>query len=160
QRPGAGGVERTRRPALPGVVHDRQDPRPPLRRPGRPDMKPIAIVVQRCHPNLAAGAEALAWQYALLLRSAYAVDVLTTTALDYGTWENELKPGQEVRDGVTVRRFPVTVSRSPYWQRLCGRLHDDYRVWCCQEGKLLGPRAGAWGVALQEEFIRHQGPYS
>src|SRR5262249_41834457 len=28
------------------------------------------------------------------------------------------------------------------------------------EGRLLGPRCGAWTVALQEEFIRHQGPHS
>src|SRR5205807_978452 len=63
-------------------------------------------------------------------------------------------------DGVTVQRFPVTVGRSAYWHRLHERLRNDHHVWCRQEGKLLGPRHGPWSLTLQEEFIRHQGPYS
>ena len=35
------------------------------------------------------------------------VEVLTTCARDYVTWRNELPPGAETINGVTVRRFPV-----------------------------------------------------
>jgi glycosyltransferase involved in cell wall biosynthesis len=123
-------------------------------------MKRIAIVVHRCHESIAAGSEALAWQYARLLNSTYAVDVLTTTAVDYVSWANVLPAGLERRQGITVRRFPVTVGRSGYWHGLHQRLREDYNVFARPEGRLLGPQCGAWTVALQEEFIRHQGPHS
>ena len=67
----------------------------------------IAIVVPRCHERLVGGAEALAWQYAQLLSTEYAVDVLTSTAFDYMRWDNDLKAGVEQRDGITIRRFHV-----------------------------------------------------
>jgi glycosyltransferase involved in cell wall biosynthesis len=123
-------------------------------------MKRIAIVVHRCHEAIAAGSEALAWQYAQLLSPACAVDVLTTTAVDYTTWADVLPAGVERRQGVNVRRFPVTLGRSAYWHHLHKRLREDYELFARPEGRLLGPRCGAWTVALQEEFIRHQGPYS
>lgn len=120
----------------------------------------LAIVVQRCHPSIAAGSEALAWEYARLLRGDYAVDVLTTTALDYVTWANELPAGVEEHEGITVRRFPVTLGRSTYWHHLHQRLVDDYQLFARQQDKLLGPCCGPWGLGLQDEFIRQQGPYS
>ena len=70
-------------------------------------MRRVAIVVQRCHEALVGGAESLAWQYATLLADSYDVEVLTTTASDYVTWANDLPEGEELRDGVTIRRFPV-----------------------------------------------------
>src|SRR5262245_8610564 len=123
-------------------------------------MNKLAIIVHRCHESIAAGSEALAWQYAQLLRDAYEVEVLTTTAMDYVTWANVLPAGVERRDGVTLRRFPVPIGRSGYWHQLHLRLKEDYNLWVRQEGRLLGPHCGVWSVALQEEFLRHQGPYS
>jgi glycosyltransferase involved in cell wall biosynthesis len=40
--------------------------------------------------------------------------VLTTCARDYVTWKNELPPGEEQVDGVTVRRFRVDHERHPH----------------------------------------------
>jgi hypothetical protein len=65
----------------------------------------LAVVVQRCHESIVGGSEALAWQYANLLKSHYNVEILTSTALDYRTWASELPTGSEIRDGVTIRRF-------------------------------------------------------
>ena len=53
-------------------------------------MKRVAIVVQRCHPDVVGGSETLAWHYATLLRETYEVDVLTTTAIDTNEWANTL----------------------------------------------------------------------
>jgi glycosyltransferase involved in cell wall biosynthesis len=112
-------------------------------------MSKVAIVVQRCHESITGGSEALAWQYACLLRAAYDVEILTTTAVDYATWADALAPGSEVCQGVTLHRFPVTTGRSPYWLELHRRLLRDFH-----SGGL------AWSIAREEEFIRHQGPYS
>jgi len=78
-----------------------------------------------------------------------------------------LPAGLERRQGVNVRRFPVTIGRSGYWHHLHQRLQEDHRLFAetGESGRtgtpnLLGPRCGAWTVALQEEFIRHQGPHS
>ena len=72
-------------------------------------MSRIGIVVQRCHESVVGGAEALAWQYASLLKDDYEVDVLTTTAVDAAYWANALPEGVEMRDGITIRRFHVDI---------------------------------------------------
>jgi hypothetical protein len=41
------------------------------------------------------------------------VEVLTTCARDYVTWENELRAGVESINGLPVRRFPVAHPRTP-----------------------------------------------
>ena len=123
-------------------------------------MKKVAIVVQRYHDSIAGGSEALAWQYAVLLGTAYDVDILTTTALDYITWANVLPVGLEKRQGITIHRFPVTIGRSPYWHQLHERLRRDYADVTQGGGRTRRAQRGHWGIGLQEECIRHQGPYS
>lgn len=122
-------------------------------------MKRIALVVQRCHESIVGGSEALAWQYATLLSPQYSVDVLTTTALDYITWADALPSGCEAKqNSIRICRFPVTIARSQYWsglhERLLKEFHSPKHHW------LENSRRIAWTIALQEEFIRHQGPYS
>lgn len=117
-------------------------------------MKRVAIVVPRCHQKLVGGAEAHAWQYATLLAGDYAVDVLTTTASDYVTWANDLPEGIEHRDGVAIRRFRVAHGRSGYFHDLHRRLLAHFSAHADAE-----PAARVrWPEALQEEFIRAQGP--
>lgn len=121
-------------------------------------MKRVALVVQRCHESIVGGSEALAWQYATLLRAQFEVDILTTTAIDYITWANDLPSGCEQREGVQIHRFPVTITRTnPYWHRLHERLlHEFHSVranWTEDQPRI------PWTTALQEEFVLHQGPY-
>ncbi len=110
-------------------------------------MKRIAIVVQRCHETVVGGSEALAWQYARLLSLRFAVDVLTSTSTDHTNWHNTLPPGREDRVGIAIQRFPVVVTREPYWDALYQRLVDEAET------------IDAWREGLQDEFIRSQGPY-
>ena len=121
-------------------------------------MSRVAIVVQRCHQDVVGGSEALAWHYAQLLSNAYQVDVLTTTALDTSVWANTLPAGTETRDGVRIVRFPVTIGRSPYWASLHTRLMEEFGPFVPTRNQDV-PQLH-WTVALQEELIRHQGPYS
>jgi glycosyltransferase involved in cell wall biosynthesis len=122
-------------------------------------MKKVAIVVQRCHESVVGGSESLAWHYATLLRSSYAVDVLTTTAVDISDWANSLPEGIETRDGIRIHRFAVTLGRTPYWGKLLERLFRDFQRFAVGR-HADGTRHLPWTIALQEEFIRTQGPYS
>ncbi len=72
----------------------------------------IAIVVQRYGADLSGGAELHARYIAEHLSRHIQVDILTTCARDYITWRNEFSPGQEIVDGITVRRFPVVKERA------------------------------------------------
>lgn len=121
-------------------------------------MTRVAIVVQRCHEDIVGGSETLAWHYAQLLSNAYEVDVLTTTAIDTSQWANALPEGAETKDSVRIVRFPVTIGRDVYWSGLLDRLVEEF-------GPLVPTRNQEvpqlrWTIALQEDFIRHQGPYS
>lgn len=110
----------------------------------------VAIVVQRCHESVLGGSEALAWHYVRLLEDIASVEVLTSTAVDYESWKNDLPAGEEIRDGTLIRRFPVASERTKYFHELHGFLAGDL-----QESRLLD----RWRPALQEEFIRKQGPW-
>ena len=123
-------------------------------------MKKVAIVVQRCHESIVGGSESLAWQYATLIKDAYEVDVLTTTAIHISDWANVLPEGLEPKDGVNIRRFLVTIGRSKYWGNLHDRLKADYPYRALGKSHKSNGRYLKWSLSLQEEFIRTQGPYS
>lgn len=124
-------------------------------------MSRVAIVVHRCHESIVGGSEFLAWKYATLLKDRYEVDVLTTTALNISDWANVLPEGIEENQGVRINRFRVTQGRNPYWGRLYERLVRDYRSHFMRRRRGLGPsRYLLWNACMQEEFIKHQGPYS
>lgn len=115
-------------------------------------MKRIAIVVQRCHESVVGGAEALAWQYAQLLSTQFDVEVLTSTAVEYTTWQNVLPEGRSEREGIAIRRFHVDITRGAYWEQLYGRMADEASA-------LRSGHATRWREAMQDEFVRFQGPY-
>ena len=72
----------------------------------------LAVVVQRYGADISGGAELHARYIAERLARHAEVDVLTTCAKDYISWKNELPPGDDLVNGVRVRRFPVTRPRS------------------------------------------------
>ena len=101
------------------------------------------MVVQRYGDGVAGGAEAHARELTRRLAAHLDVEVLTTTAQDYRTWENHFTAGIEWVDEVPVRRFPVLRTRA--W---------DF--------KLYERRAFAPDHTLDDErtFVDAQGPYS
>lgn len=118
-------------------------------------MKRLAIVVQRCHAQIAGGSEALAWHYAQLLRGQFEVEILTSCALDYRSWDNALPEGEEQREGVTIRRFATAWSRGSWFNELHRRLLHDH----AREVERGGGAALNWRAPLAEQFIRAQGPW-
>lgn len=115
----------------------------------------LAIVVQRCHESVQGGSEAHAWEYVRLLRDRFDIDVLTSTALDYVTWKEELPAGLDHREGIPVRRFRIAAERSAYWHDLNRQLRADH----AELSKAGRPLCTRWRPALQEEYVRKQGPW-
>lgn len=73
--------------------------------------KKIAIINQRYGQEVNGGSELYTRQIAEHLGQFYDVEVLTSCALDYTTWENFYAPGVEIINGVQVRRFFIEHSR-------------------------------------------------
>lgn len=71
----------------------------------------IAFVVQRYGLEVNGGAELLCRQVVEHLVPEFEIEVLTTCAQDYVTWENAYPPGATTVNGIPVRRFPTTRTR-------------------------------------------------
>lgn len=106
-------------------------------------MMRLAFVVQRYGDEITGGAERLCQQVAERLAQRAAVDVLTTTALDYRTWANHFPPDTSTLRGVTVRRFHVSGLRAADFDRFSARLFAgprtlaDERRWLDKQGPLV-----------------------
>ena len=73
----------------------------------------LAFVVQRYGLEINGGAELHCRWIVEHLGKFCTVEVLTTQAYDYITWKNHYPEGEEMINGVSVRRFPVIRSRDP-----------------------------------------------
>ncbi|MGG3284302.1 glycosyltransferase family 4 protein [Paenibacillus solani] len=74
--------------------------------------KKIALVVQRYGLEVNGGSEYSCRLFAEQLKKKYDVDILTTKAIDYVTWDNHYSSDVEEINGVTVRRFGTDESRN------------------------------------------------
>ncbi len=104
--------------------------------------KKVAFVVQRYGLEVNGGAEFHCRLVAEHLSKYFDVEVLTTCAVDYGTWKNDYSEGTETLNGVLVRRFPVDYERdllkfNKFSQKIFGSSHtyEDEIEWM----KLQGP---------------------
>jgi glycosyltransferase involved in cell wall biosynthesis len=107
----------------------------------------LAIVAPRYGAEVVGGAEAAARLLGthLAARTDWSVEALTTCALDIGTWDNAYPPGDDVLDGVNVRRFPVI-----------GRRGADFDA----ATSLVVRRGRRATVEEQRAWIDMQGPVS
>lgn len=81
-------------------------------------MRRIAFVIQRYGKDVVGGSESLCRQVAEKLAGRYQIDVLTTCARDYHTWQNDYPAGESISNGVRVFRFPVDYPRRWYFAHL------------------------------------------
>ena len=71
-------------------------------------------MVQRYGEDIVGGSEAACRQFAeALTRNGHSVEVLTSCARSYVTWENSYDPGTSNVNGVLVHRLPVSEPRRP-----------------------------------------------
>jgi glycosyltransferase involved in cell wall biosynthesis len=106
----------------------------------------VAFVIHRCGVQTFGGAESLCLQLAQHLGTAWDIDVLTTCAQDYMTWENVYPEGHTYEQGVHIQRFKVDRPRDLHrFNGLSERIRFDVRQ---------------ANIALQEEWVREEGPNS
>lgn len=101
----------------------------------------VAVVVQRYGEEVVGGAELHARWIAEHLAERHDVEVLTTCALDYLTWDDEYDEGESVVRGVRVRRFKVERRRvASRFDPLTARVHlgphtdQEERAWMEEHG--------------------------
>lgn len=118
----------------------------------------IALVVQRYGEEVIGGAELHARWIAQRLAARHQVEVLTTCAVDYLTWENRYPPGTSTVGGLPVRRFEVTRRRTPEgFDELSSKVHffehgdDEERRWIEEHGPVT--------PGLVEHLRAHHGDY-
>ncbi len=90
----------------------------------------IAFIVQRYGLEVVGGAELHCRWIAEHLAEHHEVEVLSTTAREYLTWENDYPGGTTWVNGVSVRRFPVERQRQPgryeeIANKVCYSRHTD-----------------------------------
>lgn len=73
----------------------------------------VAFVVQRYGTEISGGAELHCRWIAEHMKRHFQVEVLTTRAFDYVTWENHYPQEEEVVSGIPVKRFSVDKKRDP-----------------------------------------------
>lgn len=74
----------------------------------------VAFIVQRYGEEITGGSEAHCRMVAEYMTRHWQVEVLTTCAKDYVSWQNHYPAGTEQLNGVTVRRFPVAFTRKKW----------------------------------------------
>lgn len=109
-------------------------------------MPKVAFIVQRCGVEVNGGAETHCLLVSERMSKYWDVEILTTCALDYVTWENYYPPGVTEVAGVKVRRFPVAQPRDvDKFSQLSESISS-----CLQKTSL----------AEQEAWMQAQGPWS
>lgn len=105
----------------------------------------VAYVVPRYGLEVLGGAEYGARMLAerLVSQLGYEVEVLTTCALDAGTWRDEYPPGEVAINGVHVRRFASKAGRDPGFEAF---------------SRTVLARPEAADAAAGERWIELQGP--
>lgn len=107
-------------------------------------MKRIAFVVQRYGIEVNGGAELHCRQLVEHMSSLYDVEVITTKAVDYTTWEDVYENDLDYVNGIPVHRFPVDAPR-------------NMQTFNALSESVLSLKSS---VEQEEEWMKKQGPYS
>ncbi len=118
----------------------------------------IAFVIQRYGTEILGGSEYHCRLVAERMAQRHTVDVLTTCAREYTTWENEYPEGSDRIRGVNVRRFPNARTRDLQafntlsdWIFNYEHSREDEMRWLEEQGP--------WCPALLEYLRKHQQHY-
>ncbi len=119
----------------------------------------LAFVVQRYGLEIAGGAEYHCRLVAERLVRHARVEVITTCATDYLTWQNREPEGSSELHGVTIRRFPVERPRDPerFAALTAGVFGEAART---EPGRVDAARARAASAMEAGQWLEEQGPFS
>lgn len=109
-------------------------------------MLKVALVVQRCGIEVNGGAELHSLKIAQRMVQYWEVEILTTCALDYLSWENYYQPGVTEIAGIKTRRFLVDSPRNI----------DKFN----QLSQEISYRLLELSLEEEEQWLKEQGPFS
>jgi len=104
----------------------------------------IALIVQRCGKEIVGGAENVCLNIGQRLAKYHDVDILTTCALDYVTWNNHFPEGTTKIDGFNLIRFKTDYER------------DILEFNSLSEKIFFGNHS----IENEKQWMKLQGPYS
>ncbi|MEQ9552828.1 MAG: glycosyltransferase family 4 protein [Coleofasciculus sp. G3-WIS-01] len=123
-------------------------------------MPKVAFVVQRCGLEVNGGAESLCLQIAQRMSQYWDLEILTTCALDYMTWQNYYSPGVSDVLGVKVRRFPVAKPRDiASFNRLSDNIYSRLKTVSLKEQEAWMQAQGPWSPDLINYVKAYQAEY-
>ncbi|MFN2136088.1 MAG: glycosyltransferase family 4 protein [Candidatus Promineifilaceae bacterium] len=114
----------------------------------------IAFLLARYGTSIIGGAEALGRHLAYeAVRRGWDVEVWTTCATEYVTWENMLPAGVSAENGVVVRRFPVEPWDARDFHDLNGQIAKYIDLTVSDEYRWIrsGPRSPALEAHVRSE---------
>ncbi|MEQ8969660.1 MAG: glycosyltransferase family 4 protein [Coleofasciculus sp. C1-SOL-03] len=123
-------------------------------------MPKVAFVVQRCGLEVNGGAESHCLQIAQRMSRYWDLEILTTCALDYMTWQNYYSPGVSDVLGVKVRRFPVAKPRDiASFNRLSDKIYARLKTVSLKEQEAWMQAQGPWSPDLINYVKARQDEY-
>lgn len=119
--------------------------------------KRLAFVVQRYGLEIVGGSETLCRQVVELLAPTFDIEVITTCAQDYWTWENEYPAGTTTVNGIPVHRFPTIRPRSAdfgkFAAQIFGRPHTyAQELKCLYDQGPLVPELLAYIATQRDQY--------
>jgi glycosyltransferase involved in cell wall biosynthesis len=125
------------------------------------DARPLGFIVQRYGEEVVGGSEALCRIVAEMLAAHRPVDVLTSCARDYLTWQDEYPAGASELNGVTIHRFPVDFQRDQTFHKVFDAILGGMRLETYPWRRARMRRTIARSLPeLQLACLKLQGPYS
>lgn len=118
----------------------------------------VAFVVQRYGTEISGGAELHCRWIAEHMKKHFQVEVLTTRAFDYISWENHYPEGEEVVNGIPVKRFAVEKKRDPM---RFGRIQSHILTYEHSEEEELRwlEEEGPFSPSLIQYIVDHENDY-
>lgn len=123
------------------------------------EKKRIALVNQRYGLEVNGGSEYYTRELAEHLKIKFNVEVLTTKALEYETWEDYYNCDIENINGVTVRRFHVSKPRNLWGMRIFGKIQKYFPFFKEFIGNLWLDAQGPYSPDLISYIDSHQEEY-
>ncbi|MCI6019816.1 MAG: glycosyltransferase [Clostridiales bacterium] len=123
-------------------------------------MKPrVCFVVQRYGLEVNGGAELHCRQIAQHLKPYCDIEVLTTKAIDYMTWQDEYKNDEEDIEGIKVRRFSVSHPRCVETFNRVNQHFNESVHFSWKNQQLWIDEQGPYVPALTDYIGRHKDDY-
>lgn len=122
-------------------------------------MLKVAFVVQRNGLEVNGGSEEHCYMLSQAMKEVWDVEILTTCALEYSTWENHYSPGVEVVNDVPIRRFAVDFPRHKRFAEYSEYVFSNINTIGCEESEKWMYFQGPISTSMSKYIESHADDY-